>query len=171
MRLLGLAALVVVAGATLAPRAALGWQDSPAQLATHLGLSPAPRCDLCHVEASAPVGAAAQPFCEALVARGLTKDDASKLDAAVDRLRADKVDSDGDGAQDLDELSWGGDPNHADVPQSSDAPAAYGCAMRAGATAGSGWASLALAMGALATRRRRRPRRERALFPRARDAV
>lgn len=169
MRLVGLAALAVVAGAVLAPQAALAWQDSPTQVATHLGLSAAPRCDLCHVEASAPVGAAVQPFCEALVARGLTKDDASALDAAVDRMRADKVDSDGDGAQDLDELSWGGDPNHADVPQSTDAPAAYGCSMRAGANAGGEWALLALVMGAVATRKRGRPEPEPGLFPPGRD--
>jgi MYXO-CTERM domain-containing protein len=150
-----LAAALLALAAALAPGAALAWADTPKALEAALKLPSAPKCDLCHHAASDPVGAVDQPFGKAMVERGLTKDDAASLSAALDTMRADKVDSDGDGAQDLDELSWGGDPNHADVPQSStDAPAAYGCSAAPGRASGWG-AVLALAAALAATRRRR----------------
>jgi hypothetical protein len=71
-------------------------------------------------------------------------------------MRAAGVDSDGDGAEDLDELSWGGDPNHADLPEGGNSePVTYGCSAGRvpvdGAAAGGLFGVIAL----LAARRRR----------------
>jgi hypothetical protein len=105
-----------------------------------------------------------------MVARGLlgepTSDgdagasvDAGTIDptmlAALAAMRRDGVDSDGDGAQDLDELSWGADPNVFDGFHSNPVPPPlYGCEMgrRAGSN-GAAWFIL-LAMAAIAARRR-----------------
>lgn len=117
----------------------------PSQLRAALGLTDAPRCTLCHSQAS---DAAAQspvdtPFGMSLIARGLLGEtvpdadagasvDAETIDptllAALAAMRRDDVDSDGDGAQDLDELSWGADPNVFDGFHSNPvAPPQYGC--------------------------------------------
>ena len=77
-----------------------------------------------------------------MVARGLrgasssydggTNTDAGTVDpsllAALAAMRKDGVDSDGDGAEDLDELSWHADPNHYDGLSPNSAPQVhYGC--------------------------------------------
>lgn len=95
---------------------------------TDLGLAKAPRCDLCHHAAMEPVGAVDTAFGKSTVARGLVDADAASLAKALDGMRESGVDSDGDGAKDLDELSWGGDPNQADVPEGgNEEPVTYGC--------------------------------------------
>lgn len=105
-------------------------QGYPEGLRAHLDIGPTPPCDVCHRAASEPVGAADQPFSTALVARGLQGNDDASLFTSLDRMQADGVDSDGDGARDLDELSWGGDPNVADVLEAQEhEPPSYGCAV------------------------------------------
>lgn len=130
----------------------------PAAMKTDLGLAKAPGCDLCHQAAVDPVGPASAPFGKSMVAKGLVASDPASLSKALEAMRAAGVDSDGDGAEDLDELSWGGDPNHADVPEGgSQEPVTYGCAAGRVPVSG-GAAGLALAaVGLLALRRGRRP--------------
>jgi hypothetical protein len=119
---LALAAFLLSTAASASPQ----YSDA---LKTDLGLAYTPSCDLCHHAASDPVGAADTLFGKSMVAKGLLgHDDTASLAKALDGLRAGGVDSDGDGAKDLDELSWGGDPNHADVPESGGSdPITYGC--------------------------------------------
>lgn len=129
----------------------------------HLDIATAPPCDVCHHAPSEPVGGVDRPFGLAAVARGLVGDDDASLVTALDALRADGVDSDGDGAQDLDELGWGGDPNTADLPEAPlhEAPT-YGCAVAGdGAPPDLGPAlslGLAWALTRAARRRRSAPR-------------
>ena len=124
---------------------------------TALGLAKAPGCDLCHHAAMEPVGAADTLFGQSTIAKGLLAADAASLARALDGLKEGGVDSDGDGARDLDELSWGGDPNHADVPEGgSEEPVTYGCSWSRGAGEGR-WAGVVVGvLGALAVRRARR---------------
>ncbi len=69
-------------------------------------------------------------------------------------MRADGVDSDGHGAEDLDELSWEGDPNHADLPEAGRLQTVtYGCAWSGGA--GHGAIALAVLAALLGLVRRR----------------
>jgi hypothetical protein len=153
-------AALVAAALALAAREARAWEATPKALAAKVGAAAAPSCDLCHAAATAPVGAASRPFAAALVARGLVDDGEAALDAALAKMRAERVDSDGDGAQDLDEVAWGADPNHADVPQSEGAPPEYGCSTRAPGRAPGG-AAIAVAVALVAAVGRARLRRRR----------
>ncbi len=55
--------------------------------------------------------------------------------AALEAMRKDGVDSDGDGMEDLDELSWHGDPNHFDGLRPDAAPQVnYGCQLAHGSS-------------------------------------
>jgi cytochrome c551/c552 len=138
-------------------RGALASETYPAALVSDLGLSAPPGCDLCHQAAAAPVGPTDTPFGKSMVARGLVASDDASVKSALQRMRADGVDSDGDGAQDLDELSWGGNPNHADVPVGgAEMPVLYGCGWSGRPAGASPWGALLIALGLAA--RRRRPR-------------
>src|SRR5262249_19103670 len=104
----------------------------PQTLKDHLRLSAAPSCALCHLldedGGAAPAGDAGRdsPFARSLPAGGLRAGDDASLRRALDAMG--DVDSDGDGARDLDELSWGGDPNRADKPEVAPSdPPSYGC--------------------------------------------
>jgi len=104
----------------------------PITLKDQLRLSKAPSCSLCHLVdedgGAAPAGDAGgdTPFARSLLARGLMGGDDASLRRALDAMR--DVDSDGDGARDLDELGWGGDPNRADKPEVAPGdPPSYGC--------------------------------------------
>ena len=85
--------------------------------------------------------------------------DTASLTKALDSLRAAGVDSDEDGAKDLDELSWGGDPNHANVPEGGNTePVTYGCAAGRAPVEGGGGAEVVAGVMALVAMRRRRRR-------------
>jgi hypothetical protein len=166
-----LAAVALGAALCLVPTRAHGSPRYPDELRAVLALSYVPTCGLCHGDvadaADAAVGPANTPFAASMIARGLRAEtpigdagsdagpdaavdaafdaDSGAIDpslvAAIEAMRRDGVDSDGDGAQDLDELSWGGDPNHYDgIPPDQVKPATYGCS-QAASDAGSGRAS------------------------------
>lgn len=142
-----LAAASFVLAAALVAGTAAASTAFPDALTADLALSYVPKCDLCHEAAAPPAGAASKPFCVSLVARGLVGKDVTSLATALGRMKADHVDSDGDGAQDLDEVSWGGDPNHAELPQGGAQDAVtYGCSTAPGTGSGLG---LGLGLGAI----------------------
>jgi hypothetical protein len=90
------------------------------------------------VTMSADAGPADTLFADSMVARGLKADDDDSLHVALDAMARDRVDSDGDRMRDIDELSWGLDPNVRHVPQGDVAPpVTYGCSA-AGSTRGGG---------------------------------
>jgi hypothetical protein len=155
--LFSVAALAVFVASVSDARAS---EEYPAAMKAELDLPSTPSCDLCHAEAKMPVGAADQPFAVALVKRGLLgKGDVKSLAPALDKDKG--VDSDGDGAEDLDELSWGGNPNVSDAIEGKPTPEiTYGCG---GGPSSHGTASLgAFAMVAgLAFSKRRRSRANR----------
>jgi hypothetical protein len=125
----------------------------PDQLQAELRLSYVPKCSLCHsVSSSGESGPVSTPFGKSMVARGLLAAQASGTDAgaapsdagtsevslvaALAKMRTDGVDSDGDGAEDLDELTWGSDPNTYDGLKSNPTEAVnYGCAFSPAARA------------------------------------
>jgi hypothetical protein len=112
------------------------------------------------------------PFGKSMVARGLlgegdsdagTNSDAGTINptllAALARMRADGVDSDGDGAEDLDELSWGGDPNHYDgLHPTNTQEVHYGCQLGAHSHSNSTLVLAILGAVLFGVRRRLRPR-------------
>jgi Bacterial TSP3 repeat len=86
-------------------------QEFPGEIARHLGAPSDPPCGVCHQDAKTGKDTLVTPFAWAMRARGMTSQDT--LLGALDRLRSDAVDSDGDGATDVDELIAGSDPNSA----------------------------------------------------------
>jgi len=116
----------------------------PDELRALLELSYAPSCSLCH-GSGADAGSVSTLFGQSMVARGLSATTYTEFDgglaidggtfdaslvAALNAMRADGVDSDGDGAQDLDELTWGGDPNQYDgLKPNPNQSVNYGCSI------------------------------------------
>ena len=121
------------------------------EMQRHLGLAFVPRCALCHAGAidggDVDGGVTDTPFARSMNARGLHgASDVASLDGALDAMKKDRVDSDGDGATDLDEIAYGGDPNVPNLPEggAQSAPS-YGCSVLGGCGAGtSGDAATAL---------------------------
>jgi uncharacterized protein (TIGR03382 family) len=120
----------------------------PAAVQAKLALTYTPQCSLCHLNGVTGRGTVTTPFGKAMIARGAIASDETALNAALDKMIADKVDSDGNGETDIDALKAGHDPN------GSTGGALFGC----NAAGGSGEGSLAalLVAGALVLVGRRR---------------
>jgi hypothetical protein len=106
---------------------ALATPEFPAAITNHLQLDYQPGCDVCH-GSSQGGGPMAKPFGRALQQRGLSAGNTSSLYAALDKLKADGVDSNGNGSSDIDDLITGVDPNATGNQQLVNAPPPqYGC--------------------------------------------
>ena len=94
------------------PAVALATPGFPGTIRAHLGLEYQPPCTLCHgsVQGGGPVVTA---FGRSLLDRGLRAGDDASLEAALDRIVSDGVDSDADGTRDVDELLASTDPSSA----------------------------------------------------------
>ena len=128
--------------------------EFPPSIRSDLSLSYDPPCRLCHIQGTTGAGTVATPFGLSMLAHGLTEE-RSTLSPALMALRADNIDSDGDGVPDITELVENTDPNTpVDVALSSDGPT-FGCSA-SGIDGGRLAVSLALLIAiAGATRRRR----------------
>ncbi len=171
-------ALTVILGCLCFESPAVASPQYPGELQQALGLNYSPACTLCHSpmpDSGTAAGAIDTPFGKSMVARGLrgassldsdagAGNDAGNIDAtllaALTAMRRDGVDSDGDGAQDLDELSWGGDPNVFDGFHVTPVPPPhYGCQMgRRSSSSSAAWVAL-LGFVAIAVRGRAIERR------------
>lgn len=141
-----------VAVIALASRTASAQPSFPGDVQSHLALTYTPGCALCHVGAQSS-GTAISPFAVSAKARGLVVGNDNSVAAALDKLASDKVDSDGDGTIDTDELKDCRDPNTPDKSSLGCAGgipevAAYGCGATIARSADA--SPLAIALGAAA---------------------
>ena len=129
----------------------------PRDIRSDLALTYDPPCRLCHIQGTTGAGTVATPFGLSMLEHGLTEDH-STLSSALAALRADNVDSDGDGVPDITELMANTDPNTpVDAPLSQQGPT-YGCSTSG--TNGPNLAAcvaLAIVIAGAALGRRRRP--------------
>jgi len=110
---------------------ALASSTFPVAVQTHLSLSAPPpqSCALCHLNGVTGVGTVNTLFGISLRAHGAVAVDEAKLGTALDAMRADNTDSDGDGTPDIQELINGTDPNDAGGPKLPNPR--YGCGANA----------------------------------------
>lgn len=140
-------------------------EQYPREIANHLGSNtPYPLCSLCHQDGKTGKDTLVTPFALGMRARGMGDGKGSALTGALDRVRADGVDSDGDGATDIEELMAGSDPNASTSTPSSPGSVTdpqLGCTVAAGeqygkaGQAGQDGVALVLVAGLLWRRRKR----------------
>jgi hypothetical protein len=92
--------------------AASAKKEFPGEIAQHLGAKTNPPCGLCHEYGKTGNATLVTPFAWSMRARGMSN--GGSIIEALDRVAADKVDSDDDGALDVDEIVAGSDPNSPD---------------------------------------------------------
>ncbi|MBI5535203.1 MAG: hypothetical protein HY898_20925 [Deltaproteobacteria bacterium] len=154
MRHLLLETLIVITGCMWGT-VALASPIFPGGINAHLQLSYTPKCGICHAGGMTGYGTVKMPFGIAMRERGLVPENLASLDTALDRMAADKVDSNDNGLPDVEELKMNEDPN-AGAAGVVDPPQ-YGCKVastRGGQGVGRGmWLAVGLAL--LARRRSR----------------
>lgn len=135
-------------------------EEFPREMARHLAAASDPLCGVCHQDGKTGKDTLVTPFAWAMRARGMAGQDT--LLGALDRVRADAVDSDGDGTTDVDELIAGSDPNSAAstpaMPGTVRDPQ-LGCAVAPGSRDGGARTLGFAALVAVCIFRRRRARR------------
>jgi hypothetical protein len=98
----------------------------PEEIRTHLGLGYVPPCSLCHATATGG-GPMAKGFGIAMQQRGLSMADLTSVGRALDRLEADALDANQNGASDIQDLRDGIDPNQPGHVLLAGPTPEYGC--------------------------------------------
>ena len=107
------------------PAAARATPTFPGAIQRALNAAQPPACAICHAGGVTGRGTVTTSFGQAMRARGLVPNDDTSLGKALTQLETDKVDSNGDGVPDVEELRTGKDPNVG----AGQVQVAYGCAL------------------------------------------
>lgn len=137
------AALILLTGAAQA----FATSTYPGKIQEEVKSPGLPDCTICHLTSAGGANTVERPFGLAMKNHGLTgNNNLTALVSALNAVKDDKVDSNGNGVSDYDELKAGTNPN----PVSAEAPTLnYGCSS-AGLPA---WGALLLTAAWLARRR------------------
>lgn len=156
-------ALVAVAAAAALvslPRDARAVPEFPKHIAETLSLSYDPPCSICHEHYNTGIGSVRTPFGFAVRYHGIDPEDETSIGPVLQAMAKEKVDSDGDGVSDTDELAADTDPNTPGaIPLEGRQELEHGCGARISTKSPEASAFvLGLGLGALgwAVRRRRR---------------
>lgn len=124
-----LKALGLVLALTLAPTVAAASPNYPDAVQAAAGSPCPPPCTVCHESSSGGYGTAVKPFARAMAKIGkLDAEDSALVAPAIEALKAQATDSDGDGTGDVAEVAAGNDPNrHGDGDLCGPE---YGCGAR-----------------------------------------
>jgi len=120
-------AIVFSLGAIFFARSASASPTFPDAVKRALSLSYSPPCALCHEGGRTGAGTVTTPFGRAVRDRGAAAGNDASLIAAVQKIAADKIDSDGDGVTDGEELKHGTDPNSKGGASLDTPEIGYGC--------------------------------------------
>ncbi len=153
----------IAAALLLTPAVARATPDFPAAIASDLGVSCVPQCNVCHTNNAGGAGTITKPFGRQMQIYGLVKYDQASLQAALTQMTSNKIDTNCDGLIDTDELKACNDPN-ANVQCDGGTAGGgntgdvviYGCGASPGGTGPMVPAIAALLVGGVILRRRRR---------------
>jgi len=140
---------------------ALASVSFPPLIQSQLSLAKAPDCTLCHRNDEGGFGTVTRPFGRTMMTQfGLMGANVAALRSALSGSDAAKLDSDGDGTSDIDELRMGTDPNVgvSGVETAPDVPLPQtGCTVNASLPSSplSAGAALAVVLLGLSLRHRR----------------
>lgn len=91
--------------------AAFASPNFPLAVEAELGMPCTPSCVLCHETALGGSGTASQEFAFSMLAAGLVPADDASVGPALTTIGTSASDLDGDGVGDVEELSYGSNPN------------------------------------------------------------
>ena len=125
--------------------------DFPAAIQRAASIPCPPPCTLCHTVTPGTAVTATKPFALTVIQSGkLVSLHAGSLQAVVLALRENKLDTDGDGQLDVDELALGSDPSDAN-PSAELCGPTYGCGARVAKVAPRGVDGMACGFAAALT--------------------
>ena len=122
-------AAVLVGVLAAAAHDASATPNFPAAVKSKLNAVESPQCRICHLNGVTGRGTVNTAFGTSMRQRGLVLYDEGSLGRALTAMEQDRVDSDGDGTIDVDEIRQGNDPNPEQTFEDPTIPT-YGCVGR-----------------------------------------